>query len=224
MIDAVDTAGAVWEGRRVMRALPGLARAVVITLSLAAASCGLSAPTPPEQEPERDSSSVTPTNTRPPAAPGASPTATPGPTDPSPSPSASPTPDASGCGDPLPPPITQIVVKVHMKGDDAWTLDSTPLVHDFAYCTEVGFVNRADCPVRPEGNPERSACELYAVGRAKDNNRPGPTWYFKGGFCTGRPSGCQNHPENQYLLRTYVSGTFKACARNDVCGEVEVGR
>jgi hypothetical protein len=209
-----------------MHGLPRAARGLVIALALAALSCGLDAPTPPEQEQERDSSSVTPSN-RPPAAPGVSPTPTPSPTDPSPSPSpsASPTPDTSGCGDPLPPPITQISVKVHLKGADAWTLDSTPQVVDRAYCAAIGFTDgRSFCPVRPEGNPERPACELYAVGRAMDTNRPGPTWYFNGGFCAGKASGCQNHPDNQYLLRVYVSGTFKACARNGVCGEVAVDR
>ncbi len=93
------------------------------------------------------------------------------------------------------------------------------------YCKEIGFTDgRSVCPVRPEGNPERSACELYAMGRAKDTNRPGPTWYFNGGFCTGKVSGCQNHPENQYLLRDLRSGTFQACSRTDVCGEIVADR
>jgi hypothetical protein len=117
-------------------------------------------------------------------------------------------------------------VNLHGKGSDAWTLDSTPLVGpDAAYCKEIGFTDgRSVCPVRPEGNPERPACELYVMGRAKDTNRPGPTWYFNGGFCTGEVSGCQNHPENQYLLRIFVSGTFKACSRTDVCGEIVADR
>ena len=116
-------------------------------------------------------------------------------------------------------------MKVHLKGADAWTLDSTPQVVDREYCAKIGFTDgRSFCPVRPEGHPERAACELYAVGRAQDTNRPGPTWYFNGAFCTGKASGCQNHPDNQYQLRIYVSGTFKACARNGVCGEVAVDR
>ena len=114
---------------------------------------------------------------------------------------------------------------MHLKGSDAWTLDSTPLVVDRAYCAEIGFTDgRSFCPVRPEGHPQRAACELYAVGLALDTNRPGPTWYFKDGFCTGKPSGCMNSPDNQYQLKIYVSGTFKACARNGVCGDVLADR
>ncbi len=184
-------------------------------------SCGLGSPTPPEPEEARDPVPGA-------YAPGASATPTPAPSpgEASPSPSPSPTPDAGGCGEPLPPPISRISVKVHIKGSDAWTLDSTPQVGpDVEYCEEIGFTDgRSWCPVRPEGNPEREACELYAVGRAKDTNRPGPTWYFKGGFCTGKASGCDNHPDNQYLLRVFVSGTFSACARSGVCGEVLVDR
>jgi len=193
---------------------------------LVMASCGMSTPTPPEPEQERDSSPVT-QGTLPPAQPGQTPTATPAPGDPSPSPSpsASPTPDTSGCGDPLPPPISQISVKVHLRGGDAWTLDSTPQVVDRAYCEAIGFTDgRSFCPVRPEGHPERQACELYAVGRARDTDRPGPTWYFRDAFCASRASGCVNHPDNQYQLKIYVGGTFKACARNGVCGEVEADR
>jgi hypothetical protein len=157
------------------------------------------------------------------------------------SPTPSPSPDAGGqpspppgggsegateCGLPLPPAITIVDVKVHLRGADAWILDSTPLVGpDAQYCKTIGFTDgRSVCPVRPEGNPQRAACELYAVGRAKDTNNPGPTWYFRGSFCTGKASGCANNGDNQYLLNTYVSGTFKACIANGTCGEVEVQR
>jgi hypothetical protein len=96
---------------------------------------------------------------------------------------------------------------------------------DVEYCQKIGFTDgRSFCPVRPEGHPQRQACELYATGRAKDTGRPGPTWYFGGNFCTGQASGCQNHPENQYLLLIYRGGTFQACAKNGVCGEVTADR
>jgi hypothetical protein len=216
----------VWERDRVTRLGAFALLILAAGVALVTLACGMKAPTPPEQEQQRDSSSVTP-GTLPPAAPGKAPTPAPSPGDPSPSPSpsTSPSPDASGCGDPLPPPISEITVKVHMKGSDAWTLDSTPLVVDHAYCAKIGFTDgRSFCPVRPEGHPERAACELYAVGRALDTNRPGPTWYFKDAFCTGKASGCLNSPDNQYQLKIYVSGTFKACARNGVCGEVLADR
>lgn len=219
----VDTAPAMWERHRVMRAIPLAMRGLAIGVGVVALACGLEAPTPPEQESERDGSSVAQGLT--PAAPAQNPSPTPTPDPSQASPSPSPAPDASGCAEPLPPPIAQISVKVHLKGDDAWTLDSTPQVVDHEYCKAIGFTDgRSFCPVRPEGHPEREACELYAVGRAKDTDRPGPTWYFKDAFCTGRAGGCQNHPENQYQLRIFVSGTFKACARNGVCGEVAADR
>ena len=103
-------------------------------------------------------------------------------------------------------------------------LDSTPLVGpDADYCAKIGFTDgRSICPVRPEGHPEREACELYVTGRAADTGRPGPTWYRGGGFCTGPAAGCENHPDNQYQVLAYLGGTYKACARNGVCGEVVV--
>jgi hypothetical protein len=116
-------------------------------------------------------------------------------------------------------------VKVHIKGSKAWTLDSTPLVGpDAAYCAKVGYYDRSVCPVRLEGDPQRSACELYIVGRAVDTGRPGPTWYHGDSLCQGDTAPCENHPDNQYLLLVYTGGTFKACGRSGVCGEVEVDK
>lgn len=151
---------------------------------------------------------------------------------PTPEPTASPTPEpttpaegSSECGSPTPPPLSSLNVKVHLRLENAWVLDSTPLVGpDAAYCAKVGFPDRAVCPVRPEGHPERSACELYVTGRAVDTGRPGPTWYRGGSLCTGTASGCANHGENQYLLVAYGSGSYRACGRNGVCGEVDVAR
>jgi hypothetical protein len=117
-------------------------------------------------------------------------------------------------------------VSVHIKGPAAWTLDATPLVGpDAEYCALIGFTDgRQFCPVRPEGNPERTACETWLVGEALDTGRPGPTWRRNGGLCTGPSSGCENHGENQYLLRTFSSGTYTACATSGLCGEVVVNR
>jgi hypothetical protein len=117
-------------------------------------------------------------------------------------------------------------VSVHLRGSERWILDSTPLVGpDVDYCRQIGFTDsRSYCPMRPEGNPQRSACELYAIGRAKDTGRPGPTWYRDGAFCTGKASGCENNGDNQYLLDVYLGGTYAACASNGVCGEVEADR
>jgi hypothetical protein len=157
--------------------------------------------------------------------PATSPSPSPQPSpDSSPSPSAPP-PGAEACGSPTPPPLSSINVKVHLRGGDAWILDSTPLVGpDAAYCAKIGFTDgRSICPVRPEGNPERSACEAYVTGRAADTGRAGPTWYFGGSFCTGRPT-CENHPDNQYQLVVYAGGLYRACARSGVCGEVQADK
>jgi hypothetical protein len=207
---------------------------LALVACLLALACGtLHNPTEPKPAPEKNSVSNPPDPGGLPAPVFGGPAASPSP---SPSPSTDPSgqatpPPSSGegsteCGQPLPPPITIIDVKVHLRGSDAWILDSTPLVGpDLEYCRKIGFTdNRSVCPVRPEGNPQRSACELYAIGRAKDTNRPGPTWYRNGNFCTGRASGCENNGDNQFLLNAFSSGRYQACAVTGICGEVEVDR
>lgn len=129
-------------------------------------------------------------------------------------------PIGSGCGRPYPPPVTRINAKVHIKGPEYYTLDSTPIVgHDAAYCAAIGYTDgRSLCPVRPEGAPDREACEAWRVGTAQDTGRVGPTWRkADGSFCTGPESGCQNHPDNQYNLWTFVGGCYIACAENGAC-------
>lgn len=154
--------------------------------------------------------------------PTPTPTPTPAPT-PTPTPDPTPTPAAGNCPSPV-PDINKVKmsVKIHMRGPAHWTLDSTPLIHDYAYCTAVGFVNRADCPVRPEGNPDRFACEEYIVGRADDTERWGPTWYRDDGqgkrLCDNDK--CANHPDNQYLLWVMSPATYYACTERGVCGSV----
>jgi hypothetical protein len=161
------------------------------------------------------------------ATPAPKPTPTPVPA-PAPTPTPAPTPippSASGCGEPLPPPISRFNTKIHIKGANKWTLDATPLVGPNAeYCRKIGFPDRTICPVRPEGHPERFACETYAVGRAADTRRVGPTWRRDGNLCTGPSSGCENHEENQYLLLAYASGLYSSCAENGACGEVRVDK
>jgi hypothetical protein len=135
-------------------------------------------------------------------------------------------PQGSGCGRPFPPPISRFNVKVHFRSGDYWTLNSTPLVgHNVEYCEKIGFTDgRSLCPVRPEGHPERLACEEWAVGRAEDTGRVGPTWTLDEGLCTGPESGCQNAADNQYLVWAYGSGRYSACASNGACGFLTVNR
>jgi hypothetical protein len=129
----------------------------------------------------------------------------------------------SGCGYPYPPPVVKMNCKVHLHASDVYTLDSTALVGDLAYCALVGFTDgRGLCPVRPEDSPERVPCEIWRVGNAKDTGRPGPTWTVGGQYCTGRESGCENHPTNQYGLLVYKSGAYQVCANSGTCCTVQV--
>ena len=133
---------------------------------------------------------------------------------------------SSACGAPAPPPVSRMNVKLHGGSGDRKVLDSTPLVGpDVAYCARIGFTDgRPFCPVRTEGDPERQACEAARVGRATDTGRPGPTWSANGKRCDGPDGGasCMNHPDNQYLVFAYGSGTFRACTASGVCGEAVV--
>lgn len=173
--------------------------------------------------------------------PAPNPTATPSVTLPGPAPAPTPTPEptppgenpttpppgsegSAGCGSPVPPPLSTLNVKVHLRGGERWVLDSTPLVTDAVYCAKIGFPDRATCPVRPEGHPERAACELLATGRASDTGRPGPTWTLGGSLCTGRARGCENSPDNQYQVYAYAGGLYRACGQNGACGEVQVDK
>jgi len=208
----------------------------MIAACLLTAACQLNQPqTPTVPEPTTTTTAPTPAGPAPPPTPllgspgkpSPSPTPTPSPgTTPEPTPTSTPPPSASGCGDPVPPAISRINVTVHLRGADAWTLDSTPLVGpDPDYCRAIGFTDgRSFCPVRPEGNPERAACEAYVTGIATDTGRPGPTWTFDGHFCTGPASGCANSPDNQYQLLVYKGGTYQACSTSGVCGEVFADR
>jgi hypothetical protein len=162
-----------------------------------------------------------------PASPTPVPTPAPAPEPEAPAPAPTPEPAppvaAGDCGEPLPPPIQKVKAYVHIRGANKWTLDSTPLVAGADYCREIGFRDgRNRCPVRPEGHPERMACEAYAVGIAEDTGRTGPTWTRNGKYCTG--NACENHPDNQYLLWARAGGQYKACVRNGTCGSVTVDR
>ena len=151
------------------------------------------------------------------------PAATPEPP-PAPEPTPEPTPSTS-CY-PIPPPVSRVKVKIHLKNRDFWTLDATPLVGPAPhYCRNVGFTDgRQYCTVRPEGDPMRAECEAYAVGLAPDTGRPGPRWTNPDGeSCTGPDSLCVNSADNQFMLWIYKGGEFTACAGRDgseSCGSV----
>ena len=236
MSPVTEVRATVCEGGRVARNLTTRALGATLAAScLLAWACSLPDETPTEPEPVQSVAPTPTANPNPTPTPilGApAPKATPTPeASPEPSPGATPEPSsptegASECGSPTPPPLSRLNVKVHLRGEKTWVLDSTPIVGpDVAYCAKIGFTDgRSYCAVRLEGNVEREACELYITGRAVDTGRPGPTWYRGASFCTGAASGCENHAENQYQLAVYVGGTYRACARNGVCGEEEVDK
>ncbi len=140
-------------------------------------------------------------------------------------------PSGSGCGKPYPEPIHHFNAKVHTRGPEYYTLDSTPIVGpDANYCAAIGYTDgRGWCPVRTEGSRDRVECENWRVGKARDTGRDGPTWQYKNGealeYCKGlKVNGCENHPDNQYSLLAARGGTYVMCAQNGACGEVGVDR
>jgi hypothetical protein len=133
----------------------------------------------------------------------------------------------SGCGRPFPPPITRFNCKLHLKGVDHYTLDSTPLVGpDCAYCASVGFDDgRCLCAVREHGAPDRVACENWRVGKAKDTGRPGPTWTKEDGtYCSGPESSCENSPATQYQLWVYKGGRYTVLGETGASCTVDIDR
>ena len=126
---------------------------------------------------------------------------------------------AAGAGNRTPQPIDHFNAKVHIKGPEYYTLDSTPIVGpDANYCAAIGYTDgRAWCPVRAEGSRDRVECENWRVGKAKDTGRDGPTWQHRDGetveYCKGlKVNGCENHPDNQYGLLAARGGTYVMCA------------
>jgi len=150
---------------------------------------------------------------------------------PTPTPDVAPLPSNPGggsgagasesCGEPEPPSLTRVKVTVLNAQPTQRILDATPLVGpDGAYCRLIGYTDgRLYCPLRPDGHPERSACEALQVGRATDTGRIGPTWTVEGRPCLGKtgPASCLNHPDNQFLVVTYGAGTYQACIDGGIC-------
>ncbi len=168
----------------------------------------------------------------------AGPTTPPAPV-PTPVPLPSPTPDpdvppaGSACGEPYPPPISRLNVKIHLKDKDYWTIDSTPLVGPAAeYCRAVGFTDgRAICPLRPEGTADRVACEEWRAGTDKDTGKPGPTWSHieyetgKVSACGNAPDApCDDHPNGRFTVKAFRGGVYRVCTELGACGETDVDR
>ena len=136
-------------------------------------------------------------------------------------PLATPTPVGALNCSPTPPPLYGIRVGVIFdSGNLRRTLDSRPVVDNVdGYCGRAGFgATDKFCFTRQEGDPQATACDYMAVGRAGDTARYGPTWFYNGRPCTAQPgeNGCSNHPDNQFLVLTRGDGEYAACAAGDI--------
>jgi hypothetical protein len=107
--------------------------------------------------------------------------------------------------------------------DDSGTrkiLDSKPLVTNVdGYCAKVGTGGETQkfCDTRPEGHPERTACDYLMTGRSSATGRWGPTWTWNGRPCDGENfTSCANHQENQFMAIAKTTGDYVACASSDV--------
>ena len=202
--------------------------ASLLAASVAGGSCG-EAKAPVEPEPLPNAAALIPSapapQPTPTPTPGAVPEEEPFPASPG-RPADAGAVTSAACGAPAPPAVTLVNVKVHGGQGDRVLLDSTPLVGpDAAYCQQIGFTDgRLFCPVRPEGHPERTACEALRVGNAADTGRAGPTWSANGKPCNAADGGasCLNHPDNQFLAFAYGAGRFRACTASGVCGEISL--
>jgi hypothetical protein len=144
---------------------------------------------------------------------------------PTPTPAPTPTPTSSlpagmVC-DPTPPPLYGIKVKVLFdSGGLRKTLDSRPVVINMdGYCEKAGFgANAKFCFTRPEDDPQATACDYLAVGRASDTGRWGPTWYWENKPCTAGAGeiGCTNYADNQFLVNIRGDGNYEACAAPEI--------
>jgi hypothetical protein len=104
-------------------------------------------------------------------------------------------------------------LKVHSTDGGRVVLDSKPIVANVDdYCDRVGFGDWKFCDTRPEGHPQRAACDYMATGRAEDTGRWGPTWFYGNDLCSLQPEKCANHPSEQFMSVARANGTFEACA------------
>jgi hypothetical protein len=134
--------------------------------------------------------------------------------------------------DPTPPPILRMQLKVHAADDpERIVLDSKPVVVNVDhYCDRVGFGDWKFCDTRPEGNPQRVACDYLVTGKAEDTGRWGPTWFYGYDLCSDFPDSCTNHPTEQFMAIAKAKGTFEACAsegwpvssKGTRCGTIEM--
>ena len=144
-------------------------------------------------------------------------------------------PPSTGSNDPLPagggcpvelPPLSKINVKIHNRPwAGRYIIDSTPIVCSVRgtrfenYCQDtMGDPARWCCPVRPEGDPYRSACEARIMGTDPSDGVAGPSWSVQG-------NGGGYKRENPYLFvfEGDVGAVVQACSNvSGVCGSVPI--
>jgi len=135
---------------------------------------------------------------------------------PTPTPTPAGTLPAGMVCDPTPPPIVRMQITIHSSEGGRIVLDSKPLVDNVdSYCDRVGFGGWKFCETRPEGHPQRVACDYMVTGKAEDTGRWGPTWWYENGFCSTNPDHCALHATEQFLAIAKTSGRFFACIRED---------
>ncbi len=135
---------------------------------------------------------------------------------PTPTPTTSPTPSSGlppgmTCS-PTPPPILRMHVKVHANDSGRIVLDSKPIVANIDHYCDRWFGDWKFCDTRPEGDPQRVACDYLVTGKAEDTGRWGPTWFYKTDLCAYFPDSCANHPSEQFMAIAKAKGRFEACA------------
>jgi hypothetical protein len=122
-------------------------------------------------------------------------------------------------------------VKIHSDDGGRIVLDSKPVVANVDhYCDRVGFGDWKFCDTRPEGDPQRVACDYLVAGKAEDTGRWGPTWFYSTDLCSYFPENCANHPTEQFMAIAKTKGTFEACvsegwpvaADGTRCGTIQV--
>lgn len=130
--------------------------------------------------------------------------------------------------DPTPPPLYRMEPKKWRRHGAGWIFDSAPAVWNVDnYCQRVGLSGKF-CATRPEGDPQRVACDYLAVGISPETGRWGPTWSRNGQRCDppNTPNSthpCLNYDDNQFKLIVKATGVYEACASPLAKVDPEVG-
>ncbi len=114
---------------------------------------------------------------------------------------------------PTPPPLYGMKVTIFTYNPDRILLDSKPLVMNVDnYCDRVGIGSGQYCDTRPEGDPQRVACDYLATG-ISNTGRWGPSWYYNGVPCVaaGQDGSCANNIGNQFMAVAKDPGEYAAC-------------